>query len=64
MAFNAKKCYVMRIKEKTSHMYLLNDHILETVQAQPYLGVQLSNDLKWTNHINSTCCKKSQLHLI
>ena len=39
-------------------MYTLNNHILEVVETHPYLGVQLSQDLKWSHHIN-TITKKA-----
>ena len=55
MRFNATKCYIMSIsRSKTPHQYLysLDDHILEQVQDNPYLGITLSDNLKWTTHIN------------
>ena len=59
MKFNATKCYVLPIKKKTSHFYQLNNTILQEVSTNPYLGLNISNDLKWTNHINSVCKKAS-----
>ena len=59
MSFNAKKCYILSIKNKSSYMYNLNEHILQVVDAHPYLGVQLSNDLRWTQHINGVAKKAS-----
>ena len=55
MRFNATKCYVMSItRSKSPHQYLytLDDHILEQVQDNPYLGITLSDNLKFTTHIN------------
>ena len=40
-------------------MYSLNQHFLQVVDAHPYLGVQLSNDLRWTQHINDVARKAS-----
>jgi hypothetical protein len=33
--------------------YRLNDHTLEQVPSNPYLGVQIQEDLKWKEHINN-----------
>ena len=58
MKFNPSKCYIMRIsrsKQPMEHYYTLNDHVLEQVSENPYLGVLISEDLKWTKHINKTC---------
>ncbi|KAK3089266.1 hypothetical protein FSP39_002210 [Pinctada imbricata] len=59
MKFNAKKCYILSINKKTSKFYQLNQHILQEVQENPYLGLQISNDLKWNTHINNVCKKAS-----
>ncbi len=55
MRFNAKKCYVLRIsRSKTPYtrMYTLDKHVLQEVDSNPYLGYQLSNDLKPAKHIS------------
>ena len=57
MKFNATKCYVLSVKEKTHYYYELNKTILKHVDHNPYLGVQLSSDLKWTTHVNNTAKK-------
>jgi hypothetical protein len=59
MSFNAKKCYILSIKSKSSHFYQLDNTILKEVPANPYLGVMISNDLKWNVHINNICNKAS-----
>ena len=59
MKFNATKCYVLPIKKKSSYFYQLNNTILQEVTSNPYLGINISNDLKWSNHINSVCKKAS-----
>ena len=51
MRFNAKKCYILSIRNKSQRMYTLDGHILQQVQNNPYLGLQISEDLKWTTHI-------------
>ena len=55
MRFNAQKCYVMTIKPKTSFIYSLCGTILQYVDHTPYLGIQISADLKWTTHVTATC---------
>mgnify|MGYP007024906418 CR=1 FL=1 len=51
MRFNAKKCYILSIRNKSHKIYSLNGHILQQVKHNPYLGLQISEDLKWTTHI-------------
>ena len=51
MRFNAKKCYIMSINNKSSHFYELDNHILKQVNENPYLGLTISDDLKWSSHI-------------
>ena len=57
MRFNAKKCYVLSINNKSSRYYQLEKHTLQEVQDNPYLGLQISKDLKWSIHINNMCKK-------
>ena len=52
MRFNAKKCYIMSINSKSSQFYEMDSHILQQVPENPYLGVTLSEDLKWSSHIS------------
>ena len=44
--FNATKCYIMSIKKKTHTFYQLGGHILEQVDSNPYLGLQISEDIE------------------
>ena len=58
MRFNASKCYIMsinRTKIPLTYTYTLDNHILEKVNNNPYLGVIISDDLKWAPHINKIC---------
>jgi hypothetical protein len=59
MRFNAKKCYILSMKKKSHHSYTLNNQILEQVPSNPYLGLQIAEDLKWKEDINNTCKKTS-----
>ena len=46
MRFNAKKCYILSINQKSSHFYQLNNHILQQlVPENPYLSVTISESL-------------------
>ncbi len=63
MRFNASKCYVMRIsraKKPSTYTYVLCGQSLSLVAQNPYLGVLLSDDMKWTPHINKTTTKANQ----
>ena len=59
MQFNASKCYILSINSKTSFFYQLNNVILQHVDKSPYLGLLISKDLKWANHIEKTSKKAS-----
>ena len=59
MHFNASKCYVLSINNKTSYYYQLNNTILQNVDNNPYLGLLISKDLKWANHIEKVSKKAS-----
>ena len=59
MQFNASKCYILSINSKTSFFYQLNNVILQHVDKNPYLGLLISKDLKWANHIEKTSKKAS-----
>jgi ribonuclease P/MRP protein subunit RPP40 len=62
MRFNPTKCYVMKTGRRRSlgnWLYTLCDHPLEIVKTNPYLGLTLSEDLKWGAHINKITKKAS-----
>ena len=64
MKFNATKCYLMSIhrsKSPSSHLYSLNNHILKQVQDNPYLWAQISENLKWTTHIDKICNRANSI---
>ena len=41
----------MSINNRSSHFYSLNNHILQQVEENPYLGLTLTENLKWSSHI-------------
>jgi len=59
MRFNAGKCYILSVNSKTSHFYSVNKQFLKQVPTTPYLGVMLSENLKWSPHIAKTVGKAS-----
>ena len=65
MLFNAKKCNIMTVVRSSNPLqmfYQINNTILDRVDACTYLGVTLSNDMRWTSHISS-CAKKANARL-
>ena len=64
MKFNVDKCVIMNIgnlKIKAKHEYKRNNQILETVKHHPYLGVELTDNMKYNNHINTITSKASRV---
>ena len=57
MRFNAKKCYILSVRNSSSHFYQLDNTILQQVSSNPYLGITISEDLQWSTHINNICKK-------
>ena len=63
MAFHPEKCEVIHIstiKTPIIHKYSLDGHILSSVSHFKYLGVQISQDLKWNTNINAVPSKANQ----
>ena len=55
MRFNVSKCYLMSIhrsKHPYSSHYKLDNHILEQLEENTYIGVTIHKSLKWASHIN------------
>ena len=62
LTFNPSKCSVLSIGKKHSHQnYFLNNTKLKTVNSHPYLGVELSSDLKWDRHIDKILAKANKI---
>ena len=66
LQFNVQKCKFMHITRKNtwsqpaSHLTLYGQP-LERVNTYKYLGLLLSSDLSWTQHINNKCAKAKKL---
>ena len=55
MEFNPDKCFVLNITRKrkpSKNTYTLKNQTLQTVKTTTYLGVEISDDLSWSPHIN------------
>ena len=64
MKFNVDKCVVMNFgtsRTKTKYEYKMNNQTLETVKHNPYLGVELTDNLKYNDHINTITSKASRV---
>ena len=60
MRFQPVKCNVMSItrkRSKTRYQYRLEGSVLAWVTSVKYLGVTISEDLKWNIHIGNICTK-------
>lgn len=64
MEFNVDKCVVMNIgtlRNKTKFEYKMNNQTLETVKHHPYLGVELTDNMKYNHHIDTITSKASRV---
>ena len=60
MEFNPSKCQVLHItrsKQPLNIQYTLHDQVLEATDTAKYLGVTISKDLSWYDHISSIISK-------
>ena len=60
MEFHPAKCNVLRITKKKSKItfpYTLQGHILEEVSSAKYLGINISDDMSWNRHVDTTASK-------
>ena len=63
MAFNPEKCTVIHLTNKRKPLisnYRLHGHILEREQHSKYLGITISQDLKWNTHVNNITTKANR----
>jgi ribonucleases P/MRP protein subunit RPP40 len=63
MQFNSKKCHILTLpsgKINLHHLINLSGDILLNFDSYPYLGVTVSSDLKWYNHIASITNKAAR----
>ena len=63
MTFHPDKYNILRVTTKKSpeHFYCnIHGHMLESVQSATYMGVTLSADLNWNNHIQQMTSKANK----
>ena len=63
MAFNVEKCHLLRVTKKKKPInstYTLHGQNLTQVDSAKYLGVEISKDLHWGNHINAIASKANR----
>ena len=63
MKFNTAKCKTVRITTKKHPLiksYNMCNDQLEQVPHHPYLGVEISHNLKWTFHLNNIIAKANK----
>ena len=62
--FNAKKCYTMAIshkRERPSLQYKFGDVQLSVVKSFTYLGVTISSDFHWCEHVHNISVKATRV---
>ena len=64
MKFQPVKCNMMQLARKRLNkiqaFYTLEGAVLENVDNFKYLGVTITNDLKWNTHISNICTKANR----
>ena len=63
MKFNRSKCHVLRIWRKQNPVesnYVLTRKVLDSVTHHPNLGVELSRNLDWGQHVNNKAMKANR----
>ena len=63
MRFQPVKCNMMQLTKKLNKIeasYTLQGTVLENVESIKYLGVTITNDLKWNTHISKVCTKANR----
>ena len=61
MRFQPVKCNIMQITRKRTtkinSSYNLEGTVLDNVEKIKYLGITITNDLKWKTHVSNICTK-------
>ena len=62
MEFNPSKCQILHITKSKllNTQYTLYGQVLESTNTAKYLGVTLSKELSWNEHINSITAKANR----
>ena len=62
--FNIDKCFILRVgrpKHKLLHLYTLHNQNLSETDSAKYLGVTITSDLQWNQHINNITNKANSI---
>ena len=63
ISFTADKCFILHISKEqkpTESNYLLHNQVLEVTKDSKYLGVTITNDMSWANHISNITAKANR----
>ena len=62
-SFNPSKCSVVHVSKKKSPLnftYTLKNETLVTSSTASYLGISISRDISWTDHISKVVAKANK----
>ena len=64
MSFNVQKCFVLSVTRRTKHKsyfeYSMGGQALPIISSSKYLGVVLSDSMKWSEHVNNITTSSRQ----
>jgi hypothetical protein len=63
MKFNTAKCHILHItrqRNKLQRTYTVNSNTLFNVDSYPYLGITITADLRWREHVQLTATKATR----
>ena len=65
MKFNVAKCHSMRVTRHYSHKQIIHDYTLhqqtlENVQSVKYLGITITENMNWGQHISDISSKAAK----
>ena len=64
LQFNIDKCFILRVgrpKHKLVHLYTLHNQNLSETDSAKYLGLTITSDLQWNQHINNITNKANSI---
>ena len=65
MKFNVAKCHSMRVTRHQHHKQIpfgcsLHNQTLENVQSAKYLGITITDNINWGQHVSEISCKATK----
>ena len=62
MRFQPVKCNMMQItRKRIKKIHALDETVLENVECIKYIGVTVTNNLRWNTHVSNVCTKANRL---